>query len=1500
MIDLKIINRLISLSIILLLITCCFTGVLLEKNLNLTNEVEARSTWMITTDSDFNNGTFENIEVTNTGSKAELKLKPHNFWTDKLQPEIPAIHNRQKISSIYGSDKVLFFGGDRFNPNSDTRIFDYSQNRFIQKFQEYKPDPRGDHAMAPIYGTDKVLLFGGIYEESSDRIYYDDTWIYDVSENNWTNKEPGEAPNKRILHKMASVWGDDKVILIGGYCYEGGGNSIYYNDLWIYDLNDNTWTQKTQSKKPSIQDVYGMSSIYGTDKIVILTTNYYDYNKGNIYGETWIYDVSDNKWTNNTKQNQITPLSAKEMTSIHGTDKVLSFGGFQNSYTRDTWIYDLSDNEWSKRTTISTPAGFGYQKLATIYGTDLVLLIGSVDKAIWTYDLSENNWINISRIIAPNGRRIGLTSVYGTDKIIHFGGDSSGICNDLWIFDFSDSKWVKKIQINKPKSRYMHSIASIYGTDKILLFGGRTYDDKEGYSLNDTWLYDLSENKWTERNPTNKPRCMYNHKMVSIHGTDKILLLTRYQLNGTKIEPCNYSWIYDLSENSWKKVSLSKNISLEYNFALASVYGDDKVMLFGGGYISNNSYKNNETWIYDLSDDNWSKMSPKSSPPGGYCLAMSNIQGTDKIVLFIGKHEVSETWIYDLSENNWILKTITSNPDPYYQNYLVPIYGTQSVFLYEGIGYYIWSYDFTTNFWNFKIINEYPSGYKMVPVYGQDKTILIASSSLIWIYDFGNNCWEKKYTTNMPTSAYEFEVETIYNSDKILFYNGRNRTKYLKETWIYDLSENKWIQKHPKHNPGGWEDFDLASIHGTDCILFVGDRYNHSSREEETETWIYDLSKNDWIDIKPSGDLYVSNLFLMASISNTDMVLLIEHEKTWIYDYSENTWTIKSTNRFKPELDYEHEISTIFNEDKVVVYGKPEDDYYGIQESWEPETWIYDLSDNSWTKHFNYCNPGYGYYQAMAPVFGTNKVVHFGGRDDTLWVLQLDCFKNGSFLSDQYYVGKNVIFRNLIWNKETNINTNINFQIRSGISTYNISTKDFVGPDGTITTYYNSTPAIIWEGHNNDSYVQLKAFLNTNNIYQSPTLEEVILVYNTPPYLNGARVFPRHGDVTSEFNFKVYYNDVDNDPPKFVFINIDGINYSMNEYYKGNINYSDGKAYWYETKLNVGNHTFQYFSSDGDVNCSTEKINLSVTPGPLHRIAIYPPMVIMEVGENKIFKATGYDIENNSISINPYWSVNGGGEVDKFGNFKTKTIGTYTISAYYKGISANATVIIFEKNDDVDTNNGTDFETNTSERDSDKDGIPDDWEERFGLNKTNPNDAFIDTDNDNLLNLEEYFYNTDPTNPDTDNDTFLDGDEIKIFKTDPLVFDIKSDNKDDDEEIEEDTDPLDEDDYPNKRDNNDELGINFTIYLIIIIVILILLLFSSILKMYRTKARNKISIDQMEDSKTSKIIDDNNPPKGLQRSSHDLCTSCNQSLTYNSENNKYYCPQCKKYEDSFF
>lgn len=77
--------------------------------------------------------------------------------------------------------------------------------------------------------------------------------------------------------------------------------------------------------------------------------------------------------------------------------------------------------------------------------------------------------------------------------------------------------------------------------------------------------------------------------------------------------------------------------------------------------------------------------------------------------------------------------------------------------------------------------------------------------------------------------------------------------------------------------------------------------------------------------------------------------------------------------------------------------------------------------------------------------------------------------------------------------------------VRFQIATSNSSTPvtwDYLGPDGTTSTYYTATDGAINQIHNGNQYVRYKVYLQTAAVTHTPTVSDITVSYTnscTPP-----------------------------------------------------------------------------------------------------------------------------------------------------------------------------------------------------------------------------------------------------------------------------------------------------------------------------------------------------------------------------------------------------------------
>jgi hypothetical protein len=300
---------------------------------------------------------------------------------------------------------------------------------WTQKYPDPHPSAREEHAMAYI-GGDQVLLFGG---QEADESYNDETWIYDLGDNTWTQKNPSTKPSPRRMHSMSYI-GGNCVLLFGGRL-----ESAFDDETWIYDLSANTWTQRIPLAKPSARLAAAMVYI--------------------------------------------------------GEDQALLFGGMDASgYNDETWVYYLGANTWLQLYPSSNPSG-RYNHAMAYIGDNQVLLFGGKDCSwppddeTWIYDVVANTWTQKTPLSQPSGRDSHAMAYIGDDQVLLFGGFDGYYNDETWVYDLSDDNWTQDENSEQPSARWAHGLSetSIDGSSHLVLFSG--YEVNPDYYDDETWTF---------------------------------------------------------------------------------------------------------------------------------------------------------------------------------------------------------------------------------------------------------------------------------------------------------------------------------------------------------------------------------------------------------------------------------------------------------------------------------------------------------------------------------------------------------------------------------------------------------------------------------------------------------------------------------------------------------------------------------------------------------------------------------------------------------------------------------------------------------------------------------------------------------------------------------------------------------------------------------------------------------------------------------------------------
>lgn len=286
---------------------------------------------------------------------------------------------------------------------------------------------------------------------------------------------------------------------------------------------------------------------------------------GTYMSDTWTYSLSENKWTRRRAHPDLEGPCRRDMHNlvydpVHKLHWLFNGIPYHNLQPEcpvpksraGVWAYDRSKNVWTKYP--DTPGlhhrlapGLAYNSKK---GTILEFGGGSerVNNTTYEFDPAAKGWtlLSVSGPKPPGRFNIegGLVYHKAANKFVLFGGLTSmrgARLNDTWIFDPDTVQWRQANPPVSPPGRDIHTMVYDESTEAIVLVGGRAGPGEERGVLNDTWVYDIKKDTWTElTNVGNLPRLVHASAVydpfqrVNIIVTGRHTLVFRYQPSNTQ------------------------------------------------------------------------------------------------------------------------------------------------------------------------------------------------------------------------------------------------------------------------------------------------------------------------------------------------------------------------------------------------------------------------------------------------------------------------------------------------------------------------------------------------------------------------------------------------------------------------------------------------------------------------------------------------------------------------------------------------------------------------------------------------------------------------------------------------------------------------------------------------------------------------------------------------------------------------------------------------------
>ncbi|MGH2593211.1 MAG: Kelch repeat-containing protein, partial [Anaerolineae bacterium] len=188
----------------------------------------------------------------------------------------------------------------------------------------------------------------------------------------------------------------------------------------------------------------------------------------------------------------------------------------------------------------------------------------------------------------------------------------------------------------------------------------------------------------------------------------------------------------------------------------------------------------------------------------------------------------------------------------------------------------------------------------------------------------GKTVWTPIAAANPPPARFDHTITLDTANNKLVVFGGRDGSKTLGDTWIYDLKSNAWREVKaspaPEARLGHAAAFDAKSKR---VLIFAGQASGFFN-----DVWAFDAAEETWQKLETKGTPPAARYGTSAVIDAKRNLLIVTHgfasgrfDDTFALDLATNTWSQINPIDGMPLKRCLHESVYDAKSDRMILFG---------------------------------------------------------------------------------------------------------------------------------------------------------------------------------------------------------------------------------------------------------------------------------------------------------------------------------------------------------------------------------------------------------------------------------------------------------------------------------------------------------------------------------------------------------------------------------------------------